>query len=208
MGQGAGLSAGSTSAWRRCPGCRSGSWRRCGPAPAPCCSPTARQFYNFEGLRRYKEKFEPVWEPRYLAAPGGLALAAVLADVTMLVSGSAVGVVAQSRLAGSAVSVHVEVGMPRAAALDRGRFALESTHGFLERVALDHRSAGRRHRLRRRQDAARHGRRRQGHQELQGRAEGRRDARPVATTTNNDRRSADRPERRAAGPARRRLTAS
>ena len=48
-------------------------------------------FYNFEGLRRYKEKFRPVWEPRYLAAPGGLAAAAVLADVTTLVSGSALG---------------------------------------------------------------------------------------------------------------------
>lgn len=47
--------------------------------------------YNFEGLRRYKEKFRPVWEPRYLAAPGGLAAAAVLADVTTLVSGSALG---------------------------------------------------------------------------------------------------------------------
>jgi phosphatidylglycerol lysyltransferase len=53
----------------------------------------AETFYNFEGLRRYKEKFRPVWEPRYLAAPGGLAAAVVLADVTTLVSGSAVGAV-------------------------------------------------------------------------------------------------------------------
>lgn len=53
----------------------------------------AETFYNFEGLRRYKEKFRPVWEPRYLAAPGGLAAAVVLADVTTLVSGSAAGAV-------------------------------------------------------------------------------------------------------------------
>ncbi len=53
----------------------------------------AENLYNFEGLRRYKEKFRPVWEPRYLAAPGGLAAAAVLADVTMLVSGSPLGTV-------------------------------------------------------------------------------------------------------------------
>jgi phosphatidylglycerol lysyltransferase len=50
------------------------------------------QFYNFEGLCRYKDKFKPVWEPRYLAAPGGLALAAVLADATVLIGGSAGGV--------------------------------------------------------------------------------------------------------------------
>ena len=31
-------------------------------------------FYNFEGLRRYKDKFGPVWTPRYLACPGGMAL--------------------------------------------------------------------------------------------------------------------------------------
>ena len=44
-------------------------------------------FYNFEGLRQYKEKFHPVWEPRYLAYPGGLALPRVLADISALVAG-------------------------------------------------------------------------------------------------------------------------
>jgi phosphatidylglycerol lysyltransferase len=44
-------------------------------------------FYNFEGLRRYKEKFLPIWEPRYLATPGGLALPRVLLDVTALIAG-------------------------------------------------------------------------------------------------------------------------
>ncbi len=45
------------------------------------------QFYPFEGLRKYKEKFLPVWRPRYLAAPGGLRLAGALLDVTSLISG-------------------------------------------------------------------------------------------------------------------------
>jgi phosphatidylglycerol lysyltransferase len=44
-------------------------------------------FYNFEGLRRFKEKFDPVWRPRYLAAPDGFAMAGALLDVTAVISG-------------------------------------------------------------------------------------------------------------------------
>ena len=44
-------------------------------------------FYNFEGLRRYKAKFEPQWEPRYLVARGGIALPRVLIDVSVLIAG-------------------------------------------------------------------------------------------------------------------------
>jgi phosphatidylglycerol lysyltransferase len=44
-------------------------------------------FYNFEGLRRFKDKFDPVWRPRYLAAPDGLAMAGALLDVTAVISG-------------------------------------------------------------------------------------------------------------------------
>ena len=43
--------------------------------------------YNFQGLRAYKEKFNPVWQPRYLAYPGGLRLPRVLADVSALIAG-------------------------------------------------------------------------------------------------------------------------
>jgi phosphatidylglycerol lysyltransferase len=43
--------------------------------------------YNFQGLRAYKQKFHPAWEPRYLAYPGGLKLARILADASALISG-------------------------------------------------------------------------------------------------------------------------
>jgi phosphatidylglycerol lysyltransferase len=52
-------------------------------------------FYNFQGLREYKEKFDPVWEPRYLASPGGLVLPRVLTSVAALIGGGIKGVVAK-----------------------------------------------------------------------------------------------------------------
>ena len=42
-------------------------------------------FYSFEGLRQYKQKFDPIWKPKYLASPGGLALPRILADLTQLI---------------------------------------------------------------------------------------------------------------------------
>jgi phosphatidylglycerol lysyltransferase len=43
--------------------------------------------YGFQGLRAYKEKFDPVWEPRYLAWAGSWQLPRVLADISALVAG-------------------------------------------------------------------------------------------------------------------------
>ncbi len=50
-------------------------------------------FYNFQGLRQYKAKFNPVWTPRYLACPGGIALPRVLTSIATLISGGLKGVV-------------------------------------------------------------------------------------------------------------------
>jgi phosphatidylglycerol lysyltransferase len=50
-------------------------------------------FYNFRGLREFKSKFDPEWEPRYLAAPGGLATPFVLTRIAGLVSGGVGGIV-------------------------------------------------------------------------------------------------------------------
>lgn len=51
------------------------------------------ELYNFRGLRAFKEKFEPEWEPRYLATPGGVAPLLVLTDIATLISGGLKGVV-------------------------------------------------------------------------------------------------------------------
>lgn len=51
------------------------------------------RFYNFQGLKRYKDKFDPEWEPRYMAVPGGIALPMILANVASLISGGLAGVV-------------------------------------------------------------------------------------------------------------------
>lgn len=48
--------------------------------------------YNFQGLRAYKEKFHPAWEPRYLAYPGGLNLPRITADVSALIAGGYRGI--------------------------------------------------------------------------------------------------------------------
>jgi phosphatidylglycerol lysyltransferase len=51
------------------------------------------RFYNFRGLQHYKNKFDPEWEPRYLAIPSGIALPMILANVASLISGGLSGVV-------------------------------------------------------------------------------------------------------------------
>jgi phosphatidylglycerol lysyltransferase len=52
-------------------------------------------FYNFQGLRQYKAKFDPEWEPKYLASPGGMALPRILANLASLISGGIKGAVAK-----------------------------------------------------------------------------------------------------------------
>ena len=46
------------------------------------------EFYRFDGLRAFKDKFGPKWTPYYLICPPGLATPRSLIDATNLVSGS------------------------------------------------------------------------------------------------------------------------
>ena len=70
-----------------------GSHRR-----APAWNHLARQifdhgerFYNFRGVRAFKEKFDPDWQPRYLAVAGqGLPVLSLI-DVTLLIGGGLKG---------------------------------------------------------------------------------------------------------------------
>jgi phosphatidylglycerol lysyltransferase len=52
-------------------------------------------FYNFQGLRQYKDKFDPVWQPRYIACPGGMVLPRILANLAALISGGTKGILAK-----------------------------------------------------------------------------------------------------------------
>lgn len=54
---------------------------------------SGEQFYNFQGLRRFKEKFQPEWEPRYMAVPSGLDPVVALADTAALIAGGFAGLI-------------------------------------------------------------------------------------------------------------------
>lgn len=49
------------------------------------------EIYNFRGVRRYKDKYDPLWQPRYIAAPHRWQIPMLLADVGLLSSGGMAG---------------------------------------------------------------------------------------------------------------------
>ncbi|HSV02770.1 MAG TPA: bifunctional lysylphosphatidylglycerol flippase/synthetase MprF [Phenylobacterium sp.] len=55
------------------------------------------EIYNFQGVRRYKDKYDPVWQPRYIAAPHRWAIPLLLADVGLLSSGGVAGLAKRPR---------------------------------------------------------------------------------------------------------------
>ena len=65
---------------------------------APMMSRVGRLFfdrgediYNFQGIRKFKDKYDPLWQPRYIASPRKWAIPILLADVGLLSSGGMAG---------------------------------------------------------------------------------------------------------------------
>ena len=55
------------------------------------------EIYNFRGVHRFKDKYDPVWQPRYIAAPNKWAIPILLADVGIMSSGGMGGLGLRSR---------------------------------------------------------------------------------------------------------------
>jgi lysylphosphatidylglycerol synthetase-like protein (DUF2156 family) len=55
--------------------------------------------YNFQGVRRYKDKYDPLWGPRYIAAARKWAIPILLADVGLISSGGMAGLRRRGRKA-------------------------------------------------------------------------------------------------------------
>lgn len=53
--------------------------------------------YNFQGVRRYKDKYDPLWAPRYIAAARKWAIPILMADVGLLSSGGMAGLTRRGR---------------------------------------------------------------------------------------------------------------
>jgi glycosyltransferase 2 family protein len=53
--------------------------------------------YNFQGVRRYKDKYDPLWGPRYMAAARKWAIPFLMADVGLLSSGGMAGLTRRGR---------------------------------------------------------------------------------------------------------------
>lgn len=46
----------------------------------------ANRWYRFAGIRKFKDKFDPQWEPRFLAYPGGVSLPILMWRITRMIA--------------------------------------------------------------------------------------------------------------------------
>ena len=54
---------------------------------------SGERYYNFQGLREFKEWFHPEWEPSYLVSPGGIKRPVIVASIASLISGGPKGLI-------------------------------------------------------------------------------------------------------------------
>ncbi|MCE3288374.1 MAG: oxacillin resistance protein FmtC, partial [Caulobacter sp.] len=54
-------------------------------------------FYNFRGVRRYKDKYDPLWRPRYMACPHKWQVPFLLADIGLLSWGGLAGMMGRPK---------------------------------------------------------------------------------------------------------------
>jgi phosphatidylglycerol lysyltransferase len=57
------------------------------------------EIYNFQGVRRYKDKYDPLWQPRYVCAPRTWAIPLLMADAGLITSGGVAGLAKRPRRA-------------------------------------------------------------------------------------------------------------
>ena len=69
------------------------AWRRSGTRSRARCAVGGERYYNFQGLREFKEWFHPEWEPSYLVSPGGIRRPVIVANIASLISGGAAGLI-------------------------------------------------------------------------------------------------------------------
>ena len=67
------------------------------------------ELYNFRGVRRYKDKYDPVWQPRYIAAPHKWSIPLLLADISLLSSGGVSGLTKRARKDEAAASPQTDL---------------------------------------------------------------------------------------------------
>ena len=58
------------------------------------------EIYKFRGVRRYQDKYDPLWQPRYIAAPHKWQIPMLLADIGLLSSGGMAGLTRRPRKSG------------------------------------------------------------------------------------------------------------
>ena len=63
------------------------------------------ELYNFQGVRKFKDKYDPNWQPRYVAAPRKWTIPILMADVGLLSSGGMAGLAKRPRKVEEAVGL-------------------------------------------------------------------------------------------------------